>query len=191
MEYTTLDVKIIAHNFLYKQDTESTADFIEALKRIEFDEGSKVVLGLYMCDLTTYEINQILNQMNYIQMLSASLILEESFFKIVDVMNGLGGEQKTRIIKTNTLKDFLVKDDFVIPTIEIVKDIQKELSKFDKKMDEALKSKYEYIEEPIQLRRQEEMVSARIKYNFIDYDRKYHAVSEYKDELGESIGKGY
>lgn len=188
MEYTTLDVKRIANNYLYCYDLESSIDFLNALKCVRLDENTRIVLSLYMCNLTTYEVGQILSQLNYILFSSVSLLLEEAINKITDKMNSGCYDCHNKLKEADCIHDLLNRKEIVLPTIKIVTDVQNRLSKFDNRMKEAINSNYEYIEEPIQLRRQEEMVSARIKYNFIDYDRKYHSVSEYKDELGESNG---
>ena len=186
MEYTKLDVKRLLYHCLDNDNSEERADLHRAIQSCRLSYEHCTVLSLYMCNLTSFEIRHVLNQNNVLILTSINVLLDEIISMITEAINQSDNQKQTELIKSNSIYNVLANRERVvfIPGIESIKSIQYELSKFDKVMQEALNSTYQYVEDDIQLRRQEEM-NIRKRYNFLDYERHYHSVCGIEQVMGD------
>lgn len=182
MEYTKLEIKRLLYHWLDIEDVDSRIDLYNAMKCCSFNYEQCTAISLYMCNLASFEIRNILNQHNIILMTPINVLLDDSIAMIENNINNryeIAHEDKMPLIKSHSIYNVLTNKEKVIfiPDIGIIDGIQYELSKFDGMMKDALESSYQYVEEDIQLRRQEE-INNRKRYNFLEYERHYHSVCD-------------
>lgn len=188
LAYKKIEIKWLLYHWVDIQDSDEKVDIYQALERCCFNYEQCTVLSLYMCNLTSFEIRNILNQHNILIMTPINVLLDEIISMIEESLNvgSYYSNHQTRVIQSGSIYNVLANKDNIIflPNISMMDSVQYELSKFDNQVQEALNTTYEYVEDDIQLRRQEEM-NIRKRYNFLDYERHYHSVCGIEQVMGE------
>lgn len=173
MEYSFGELKLLLKTYLINDDVNSRIDLelaLYSLNHLSIDH--RIVCFLMLCDLNLKEINQVLDECNYLTLTSVSVLCSEVIDRLLMEINNIHFTKDMMTVDNLSEAFKLLQHEMVLPSVDIEKDIQQLLK------DEPFFSERDIHNDIIKLRPQDE-TGRYYQGNFIDRERRVYNVVEY------------